>query len=109
MLEAQPLNGVSELDVDGEVVGVQLEPVVGRQSGILLDVHAERRDSPVERQLPVPVGLGRCLERDRRRDRFRRSVHDRQPIPPSPRVSRQYTAHIRRNCAIYCTLPWEGV
>jgi len=33
MLEAQPLDGVGELDVDAEVVRVELEPVVLREAG----------------------------------------------------------------------------
>ena len=36
MLEPETLDGVRELDVDAEIVGVQLEPVVGGESGVLL-------------------------------------------------------------------------
>ena len=48
VLEADALDRVGELDVDAEVVGVQLEPVVGREAGVLLDVHRQRRDRAVE-------------------------------------------------------------
>ena len=48
MLEPQPLDGVGELDVDAEVVGVELQLVVRRQAGVLAHVHRERGDGAVE-------------------------------------------------------------
>ena len=39
MLEAQPLDGVGELDVDAEVVGIELELVAFEQRALLVDVH----------------------------------------------------------------------
>ena len=59
MLEADALDRVGELDVDAEVVGVELEPVVGRQAGVFLHVHRQRRDGAVEGQLPVAVPIRR--------------------------------------------------
>ena len=53
VLEADALDRVGQLDVDAEVVRVQLEPVVGPEAGVFLHVHRERRDRPVERELPV--------------------------------------------------------
>ena len=58
VLEAEALDGVGELDVDAEVVGVQLQLVVRRQAGVLADVHRERGDRAVEGQLPVLVAVG---------------------------------------------------
>ena len=58
MLEAEALDRVGELDVDAEVVGVELQPVVRRQPGVFLHVHRQRRDRAVERELPVPVAVG---------------------------------------------------
>ena len=55
MLEAQPLHGVVELDVDAEIVGVQLQLVAGLQPAVLPDVHAERGDAAVELEPPVLV------------------------------------------------------
>ena len=55
MLEAQPLHGVGELDVDAEIVGIQLELIALEQAAILVDVHGERRDVAFDGQLPVPV------------------------------------------------------
>ena len=68
MLEAQPLHGVGQLDVDAEIVGIQLELIALEQAGILVDVHGQRRDIALDRQLPVPVarriGLrNRCIWR----------------------------------------------
>ena len=73
MLEPNALNRVRELDVHAEVVGVQLEPVVGREAAVLLHVHAERGDGPVERQLPVPVATRMGFEARRRSGCGRRS------------------------------------
>jgi hypothetical protein len=64
MLEAQPLNGVGELEVDAEVVRVQLELIVGREARILAHVHRERCDRPVEGKLPVLVPIRVCLDLD---------------------------------------------
>ena len=41
MLEAQPLDGVGELDVDAEVVGIELELVALEQRALLVDVHEQ--------------------------------------------------------------------
>ena len=46
MLEADALDGVGELDVHAEVVGVELQLVVGRQPRIFLHVHRQRGDGP---------------------------------------------------------------
>ena len=48
MLEAQPLHGVGELDVDAEIVGIELELVALEQAAILVDVHGQRRDVAVD-------------------------------------------------------------
>ncbi len=55
MLEAQPLHGVGQLDVDAEIVGIQLELIAFEQAAILIDVHGQRRDVACDIQLPVPV------------------------------------------------------
>ena len=47
MFEADALNGVGELDVDAEVVGVELEAVVVAKAAVLAHVHAECRDRTV--------------------------------------------------------------
>ena len=56
VLEAQPLHGVVQLDVDGEVVGVELQLVVVAQSGVGGDRHGERCHRTVELEPPVPIG-----------------------------------------------------
>ena len=66
MLEADPLNGVGELDVDAEVVRVQLQTVVTTQACVLLDVHRERRHRTIERKLPVFVAARMGVEGNRR-------------------------------------------
>ena len=55
MLEAQPLDGVGQLDVHTEVVAVGLEAVPLAQGPLLLDVHGERRDRRGGLELPVQV------------------------------------------------------
>ena len=64
VLEAQALDGVGELDVDAEVVGVELQLVVVGQAGVLAHVHRQRGDRAVEGQLPVLVGVGVGFEGD---------------------------------------------
>ena len=64
MLEAQPLDGVGELDVDTEIVGVELELIAFEQRALLVDVHEERGDVAVDRELPMAVARRRSLEID---------------------------------------------
>ena len=64
MLEAQPLHGIGQLDVDAEVVGVQLELIALEQPGVLVDVHEQLGDLAVEFQLPVAIALGLGLKID---------------------------------------------
>ncbi len=63
MLEADALDRVGELDVDAEIVGIELEAIVGREPGIFLYVHRQRRDRPVEGELPVFVAFRGGVER----------------------------------------------
>ena len=62
VLEAEALDGVGQLDVDGQVVGVELELVVVPQPALGIDVHGQRGHRAVDRQPPVPVLLRRGLE-----------------------------------------------
>ena len=64
MLEAEALEGVGQLDVDAEVVGVELELVAFEQAALLVHVHGERRDVAVDRELPMPIArrLGREID-----------------------------------------------
>src|SRR6185369_16138253 len=55
MLEAQALDGVVELDVHSQVVGVELELVARYEAAVLPDVHVERGHRTVEGELPVLV------------------------------------------------------
>ena len=64
MLEAQPLHGIRQLDIDAEVVGIELELVALEQAAILVDVHGERRDIADDVELPVPVARRIGLEID---------------------------------------------
>src|SRR6185436_8291312 len=66
MFKPKTLNRISELDVDAEIVGIKLEPVVGGQTAILLDVHRQRRNSTIDVELPVPIPIRRCFEGDPR-------------------------------------------
>jgi hypothetical protein len=62
VLEAQALDGVGQLDVHAEVVGVELELVAVGERGVLPHVHRERGDGPRNAQPPVVVTLRRSLE-----------------------------------------------
>ena len=54
-LEADAVDGVVELDIDAEVIGIELELVAGPQARVLVEVGKQRRDRPVELELPVFV------------------------------------------------------
>src|SRR5262249_18044715 len=64
VLETQPLEGVGELDVDAEVVGIELELVAFEQRRLLVDVHQQGGDLAVELELPVAVSRRIGLEID---------------------------------------------
>ena len=66
MLEAQPLDRVGELDVDAEIVGIELELVALEQRALLVDVHHQRGDVAVDRELPMAIARGLGLEIDPR-------------------------------------------
>ena len=55
VLEAQPLGGVVELDVDAQVVAVHLQLVARHDAAVLGDVQPQVGDLPVDVELPVPV------------------------------------------------------
>ena len=69
MLEADALQRVGQLDVDGKVVGVELQPIVGREAAVFADVHRECGDGAVDGELPVLIAVGAGLEGDRERRR----------------------------------------
>ena len=64
VLEAQPLDGVSELDVDAEVVGVELEVVALEQRALLVHVEEKRGHVAVDVELPMAVARRLGLEID---------------------------------------------
>ena len=66
VLEANPLDGVGELDIDAEVVRVELQLITVGQRLVFLDVHRERRDASVDLEFPVTVLVRRRLEADYR-------------------------------------------
>jgi len=66
MLEAQPLDGVGQLDIDAEIVGVELELIALEQRALLVDVHQQRGDVAVDIEPPMPVALRVGLEIDPR-------------------------------------------
>src|SRR6476619_471077 len=55
MLEADPLHGVVQLDVDTEIVRVELELVAVADSAVLAYVHRERGDRSVDAEAPVAI------------------------------------------------------
>jgi hypothetical protein len=59
VLEAHPLDGVGQLDVHAEIVGVELEQVFAAADRLFqLHVHRQGGDRPIEVELPVGVALG---------------------------------------------------
>ena len=66
MLEAQPLDGVGQFDVDAEIVGVELQLVALEQRALLIDVHHERGDVAVDLEPPMAIARRLGLEIDPR-------------------------------------------
>ena len=64
VLEAQPLHGIGELDVDAQVVGVEFQLVAVEQSGVLVDVHDQLGHLAIELELPVAIAPRLGLEVD---------------------------------------------
>ena len=93
MLEADALNRVGELDVDAEVVRVQLEPVVGRQAGVLLHVHRRAsRPAPSKVSFQWRYASGEVSNLTAGRAVFVAPSMIRQPTARASEVSRQYIA-----------------
>ena len=88
MLEAQPLDRVSELDIDAEVVGVELQLIALEQPALLVHVHGERGDLAVDRELPVPVARRIGLEIDPRLAVGELSSGVSHDVPQAPSSSR---------------------
>ncbi len=68
VLEAQPLDGVGQLDVDREVVGVELELVAGAERMGRIDRHAQARQARVvgvDLEAPVVITAGMGVEANR--------------------------------------------
>src|SRR5579872_6454483 len=63
MLEAQPLHGVMELDIDPEVVRVQLHRVAVAEAALLVDVHRQGGNGAIHAQVPVAISAGIRSER----------------------------------------------
>jgi hypothetical protein len=58
MLEAQPLHGVRQLDVDAEVVAVELQLVARLETAILVHIHGDRRRRSRRASSAGTVGRG---------------------------------------------------
>ena len=55
VLEAEPLDGIRELDIDAEIVGVELQRIVAGDSAVLVHVERERGDVAVDGEPPMAV------------------------------------------------------
>ena len=64
MLEAQPLHGVVELDIDGKIVGVELELVLIGEPAGRIDIHDQIGNVAVALDAPMAVARGIGLEID---------------------------------------------
>ncbi len=55
VLEAQPLDGVVELDVDAEIVGIELQLIPFEQARRLIDIHDEFGNLTIKGEFPMAV------------------------------------------------------
>src|SRR5262249_37083791 len=62
VLEPQPLQGVSKLDIDAEIIGIELELITLEQPGVLVDIESQSSDFAVDGQFPMPVTCRLGLE-----------------------------------------------
>ena len=58
MLEADALQGVVELYVDAQIIGIQLELVAGFDAAIFVDIQMQGGYRPISAQAPVLVPIG---------------------------------------------------
>src|SRR5262249_29085272 len=111
MLEAQPLNGVIELDVHAEIVRVELQLVAGPEPAILLHVHGQRGDRAIDGEPPVLVAgrLGPEVDWGR--------LHDLRPHPrithkaralPVPRFSQLWGEPPSRSAESPASSTWRS-
>ena len=102
MLEPQALDGVGELDVDAEVVGVQLELVPGPERPVRVDVQQQARDGAVDVELPVRVAARIGFEVTHEKTLYQRRPPGRKHYISGFRLS------LHRSCSIVhtrCTRP----
>src|SRR2546421_12731085 len=64
MLEAETLDRIGKLDIYAEIVGIELELIAFEQRALLLHVHQQGGDVPIDLQLPMAVPRGLGLEID---------------------------------------------
>ena len=62
MLEADAVEGVMQLDIDPEVVGVELQPVARRKPGFLRNIQGQCGDRSGAGETPVAITLGFDVE-----------------------------------------------
>ena len=58
MLEANPLDGVRQFDIDAQVIRIQFELVTLGERLVFLHVHREPGHRAFDRKFPVPVLIG---------------------------------------------------
>ncbi len=66
--EAQALDGVGELEVDPEVVGVELQGVTRDEAAVLRDLQRQGRDVVPHLETPVPIARRVGVAADRRHE-----------------------------------------
>ena len=64
MLKSNPLKSIVQLDIHAEIVRIQFELVARADASVFLHIQRQRRDTTFERQFPVAVAEGSCLELD---------------------------------------------
>src|SRR5262249_269462 len=84
MLEAQPLHGVGQLEVNAEVVGVALQLDRGVEPAETRNVQQQPRALPLHLQGPMPVGRRMRLEADRQCGDIVHRARTSAKIPASP-------------------------
>lgn len=63
VLEAQTLDGVVELDIDTQIIGIELQGIARHQPGVFIHIHSQSCHRAVKGNLPVVifVGMGRKI------------------------------------------------
>src|SRR6266850_4685011 len=67
MLEADAVERVAKLDIDAQVIGIELQPVAGKEPALFRDIQGQGGDRAVASEAPVAIARRISVEGDHMR------------------------------------------